>query len=552
MLIDSQTAARTSSAQAAEKGSYRFMKMHYRRLASVVSIAAKSCRLAVLRPRLILAVLADLAILVGVSCPASFGQDSPGSASVSRSAGSAGLPKNHVNSDREDKPRTLRGRVVAVGIPGASAISAVGTFLPGGPIHDKPEFRAFTQPGRILDPARILVGSRSNFGAPIANLDQSEGSFLSIDPRGAETVVIPPDFASQDGQASTASGRVQLYTAQSPAFLNRIDNPAALTAGFTGASNPLGLSINNAFGRLWPANAPFELDGIGTSTILDPDGAGLAGAPNAEAGGVFAGDLTSRLPQQLIPGALNAGAVGTAFLGHSPDGSTRAVFSVVLADGSIVQEHTVRGVDGLAPPRTIAPLLNRDLQLRSAAAMATEQEDVPLDKDLSSTNANREDRDEVRVSPRLGVIFNWEPTRILFVSEPFENRIAVLNITDDDEVFHVADIRHFTSDALQEPIDLAPVTIESTDPNFSSNTTLDKNSDFYVANRGNNTIVRMRQDGTVVSVRRVRLPDGRSLGDARLNGIATSPDGTTIWVTVTGRLRGHEQRDGAVLALPTF
>ena len=505
-------------------------------------------------PRLVLAVLADLALLVGVSHPVSYGQDISSSASVPLSAGSLAesLPTNYVHSDREDAPPVLRGRVVAVGIPGASAISAVGTFLPGGPIHDKPEFRAFTQPGRILDPVRILVGSRSNFGAPKANPDQSEGSFLSIDPRGTETLVIPPDFASDDGQAATASGRIQLYTAQSPAFLNRIDNPAAVTAGFTGASNPLGLSINNAFGRLWPANAPFELDGIGTSTILDPDGAGLAGAPNAEAGGVFAGDLTARLPQQLVPGALNAGAVGTAFLGHSPDGSARAVFCVVLADGSIVQEHTARGVDGLAPPGTIASLLTRDLQLRSAAAMATEQEDVPLDRDFSSAKENREDSDEVRVSPRLGVIFNWEPTRILYVSEPFENRIAALNIRDDGEVFYVAGIRHFTSEALQEPIDLAPVKIETTDSNFSSNTTLDQNSDFYVANRGNNTIVRMRQDGTVVSVRRVRMADGRPLGNARLNGIASSPDGTTIWVTVTGHLPGRGRVDGAVLELPAF
>jgi len=38
--------------------------------------------------------------------------------------------------------------------------------------------------------------------------------------------------------------------------------PGAVTAGFTGVSNPLGLSINNAFGRLWPANAPYGLGGI--------------------------------------------------------------------------------------------------------------------------------------------------------------------------------------------------------------------------------------------------------------------------------------------------
>jgi hypothetical protein len=50
----------------------------------------------------------------------------------------------------------------------------------------------------------------------------------------------------------------------------------------------------------------------------------------------------------------------------------------------------------------------------------------------------------------------------------------------------------------------------------------------YVVNRGNNPIVRMRQDGTVVAVRRVRLANGRSLGPARLNGIAVSSDGNAI------------------------
>ena len=461
------------------------------------------------------------------------------------------VESGHVLADDGDVEESLRGRVVAVGIPGASAISAVGTFLPGGPIHDKPQFAAFTQPGRILDPVRILVGSCSNFAAPRANTDQQEGSFLSIDPRAAETLAIPQDFAASDGQASTLGGRLQLFTAQSPAFLNGIDNPAAVTAGFTGASNPLGLSINNAFGRLWPANAPFGIEAIGTSTILDPDGAGLAGAPNVQAGGVFAGNLTPRSPTQLIPGALKFGAVGTAFLGHSPDGSTRAVFSVVLADGSIVQEHAGRGVDGLAPPGTIAPLLVHDRDLRSPQAMASEKQDEPLAVQPPSDTEQQKCHEDLHVSLRMGVIFNWEPTRILYVSEPFENHIVALDISDDGKVFHVVRVRHFRSEALDEPVDLAPVTIDSTDPNFASNTTLDLNSDFYVANRGNNTIVRMRQDGTVAAVRRVRLADGRSLGKARLNGIATAPDGSTIWVTVIGHLPGHEL-EGAVLELPAF
>src|SRR5882672_3030996 len=80
--------------------------------------------------------------------------------------------------DEGQKKQSLRGRIVAVGIPDASAISAVGTFLPGGPIHDKPAFAAFTQPGKVLDPARILVGSTSNFGAPLAIGGQLPGSFI--------------------------------------------------------------------------------------------------------------------------------------------------------------------------------------------------------------------------------------------------------------------------------------------------------------------------------------------------------------------------------------
>ncbi|MBO0726618.1 MAG: hypothetical protein J2P52_13530 [Blastocatellia bacterium] len=424
------------------------------------------------------------------------------------------------------KEQDLIGRIVAVGIPGVSAISPVGTFLPGGPIHDNPAFAAYTQPGRILDPARILVGSRSNFGAALPNSDEMNGSFLSIDPLGAEILVIPSDFASAGGQASTLGGRVQMYSSNSSPFLNGVNNPLAVTANFTGVSNPLGLSINNAFGRLWPANAPAGLDGAGTSTILDPTGLPLAGAPNPQAGGVFAGDLTPRLPAQVIPGALDRGAVGTAFLGRSPDGSGRAVFCVVLADGGIIQAHTGEAVDGLAPIGAVSPLLD--------------------------CGWDDEDDDTRLVQPRLGVILNYTRTRILYVSEPFRNTIAVIDLIDDGVIFRVGAIRRIHSEALNGPIDLAPADIETEAPDWASNTTLEEGADFYVANRRDNTIVRMRQDGTVVAVRRVRLANGRSLGNARLNGIATSPDGSKIWVTVTGHLPGQGNLSGAVIELPAF
>src|ERR1700709_384912 len=88
--------------------------------------------------------------------------------------------ETHVADEDSEKVPFIDGRVIAFGIPGASAVSPIGTFLPGGPIHDNPTLAAFTQPGRGLDPIRIIVGSRSNFGAPIANPNQAAGALLSI------------------------------------------------------------------------------------------------------------------------------------------------------------------------------------------------------------------------------------------------------------------------------------------------------------------------------------------------------------------------------------
>jgi hypothetical protein len=427
------------------------------------------------------------------------------------------------------------GRIVAVGIPGASAVAPVGTFLPGGPIHDNPTLAAFTGTGRVLDPARIMVGSSSNFGASKANADQAEGSFLSIDPR-AEELSVPSSFARAGDQAVALGGAVQMYSAQSPNWRNGFYNPSAVTADQTGVSNPLGLSINNAFGRLWPANAPYGLTGPGTSSIDDPDGRPLKGAPNPMTGGVYFGDVTGRQPAQVIPGALDEAAVGTAFLGRSPDGSGRAVFAVVVADGSIVQEHTAKALDGLAPAGTVQALATRSW----------------LSDARTEENA---EHSEWRLTPRLGAIVNYEPELVLYVSQPFDDSIKAIDLAvggpSGDEVFVRAGTHVLRSPALNQPVDLTPVEIETEDPDWASNTTMEEESDFYVCNRGDNTIVRMRQDGTVLAVREVQAR-GRSLRYARLNGIATSPDHSKIWVSYVGKLPGSSDREGGVLELPAF
>src|SRR5215813_9935076 len=163
----------------------------------------------------------------------------------------------------------IQARVIATNIPGASAISQVGTFLLNTPPlamcnatvpFPSPiptSFSSFIKPGAVLDPNRMLVGSGSNFGAPLAIGVGTEGSFLSIDPSGPGSLSVPPNFAQSAVQASTLGGAVQMFSANSPHWLNGVNNSGASTASFTGVSNPLGLSNNNAFGRLWPANAPF-------------------------------------------------------------------------------------------------------------------------------------------------------------------------------------------------------------------------------------------------------------------------------------------------------
>jgi hypothetical protein len=436
-------------------------------------------------------------------------------------------------------------RVVATHIPGPSAIAQVGTFINGGtltpgdcanpsPIPTK--FLAYVQPGAILDPTRLLVGSASNFGAPLPASGGREGSLLSIDPTGSATLVVPADFDRKGDQEATLDGAVQMFSANSPHWLNGVNNPSAFTAQYAGVGNPLGLSNNNGFGRIWPANSPFGLDREGSSSILDPTGLPLNGAPNPLIGGVYVGKLTNRnlvtnpAQPQVVLGSLNNGGVGTALLGPSPDGTCKAVFAVLTANGAIVQEHTLKGLDGLAPRGTVRPILGGD--------------------------------GKEAVEPRFGVIMNpytnsSTVVRQLFVSEPFYNTITVVDLvivgTAPNQVFGLGSVTRIGSPALNLPVDLTPVERDRDNPNWASNSTLDNGSDFYVANAGDNTIVRMRQDGTVVAIRRVMV-NGRPLDDVSLNGIAASADATdtmpptTIFATFVDPSSGQ----GGVLAMPAF
>src|SRR5256885_2087698 len=86
----------------------------------------------------------------------------------------------------------------------------------------------------------------------------------------------------------------RVIAARIPAFLNSVTERQAVTSDLPSASLPLGISLNNGNGRPWIANAPNGAGGLGTITVLDPQGYPLGGAPNMVAGGVFAGDMTNR------------------------------------------------------------------------------------------------------------------------------------------------------------------------------------------------------------------------------------------------------------------
>jgi Di-haem oxidoreductase, putative peroxidase len=406
---------------------------------------------------------------------------------------------------------SLQARVVAVGLHRAHGIRQVGRFHSGGPFTSNPEFLLQTQAGHVLDPERVLIAVDRNLGAALGNGGHAAGAVVSVDPRSAtpeRALVVPADLALRPAAAGAA---VMLYSVQSAPRLNRQRNGNARTADFAGVSGPRYLSINNAFGRPWVANAPFGLRGEGSESVLDPDGAPLANAPSDDAGGVFVGartgrthiakavraggfaSLFNRQPSgQLTPGAIEGGAFGTALLGASPDGSGFAVFAAVTGTGAVVQIHVQDGVDGLAAAGTI---------------------------DVGGTDPGV-----------IGIAFKWARDRALYIADARRDRIAVLHLTDDARQFKVDRTSYIESPLLRHPVDLAACVPEIANPRFASHTTLAGDADLYVVNAGDGSLLRLRQDGTVVARAVVAWPGGQAIGAGRLRSIAVSADAQRVWL----------------------
>lgn len=224
----------------------------------------------------------------------------------------------------------------------------------------------------------------------------------------------------------------------------------------------------------------------------------------------------------LLPRPADHDVVARVFLSRSTTVASRALFAEVLADGSVVQAQAQGEAVGLAPTGTISPLNAPDNPGTGAAVTHT------------------------------GAIVNWVPDPILYIADPRRNGVVALTLTEDGQVFRIEQAHRLDAAAFDLPVDLAPTVVERVNPRFSSRTTLAGGADFYVANRGNGTIVRISQGGTVLAIRRIELPRLGVLGPGRLNGIATAPDATRIWVSISGEVAESNGLEGAILELPAF
>ena len=407
-------------------------------------------------------------------------------------------------------------RIIAVGLGEPAGLRQVGMFHSGGPIPSNPEFLMQTRPGHVLDPERLLVTSDANFGAAQASPELVPGSILSIDTQLPATIVVPPRFAAPGGQAETAQGAIKLFSAQSLAFLNSAYNRHARTAALPAVAGPRYISINNAFGRPWIANSPFGAQGSGSNSVLDPNGRPLDNAPSDEAGGVFAAALTNRAQQQFTSGDLAQAALGTAFLGASPDSSGFAVFAVAKADGSVVQVHVQDGVDGLARAGTVLP------------GVAQAEKGV------------------------IGMAFKWNPDRALYIADAARNRIAVLQLDDDARHFRLTAVRYISQREFNVPVDLAPAIPEIANPRFASHTTLAGDSDLYILNRGDGSVLRMTQDGRILARASLTWPGGVAIGGERVRGLAVAADGQRLWISLQGEVAGYPGSPGVVVEMSAF
>ena len=367
----------------------------------------------------------------------------------------------------------------------------------------------------VLDPARLLVASSSSFGATLSRPAEAPGAVLSLDVSHG-LVTVAPDLATAGGQAASADGLARIYANQDAPFLNSVNNPTAATAALPASSLPLGISINSGNGASLDGQRP---DGRqrGRDHHRPRSQRRSAGrsAQSRSRAVCFAGDVTNR--SSASTEGLDHGAVATAIITKSSDGPARRSSWPPRPTAASSRSTSSRASTRCAPAGTFHPLA--DLSVAATQSMSPD------------------------VVTRVGMLFNWVPKRIAYVSRSDGDRIVAIDLSDDGTLFVAGAPRFIRSPWFHRPVDLAPAVREVSSDNFSSNTTLGGGSDIYVLNRGDNSIVRINQAGQVLAARRIEA----ALPSFRVNGIAVSENGQTLWVSAV--MAGGK---GVVLQMPAF
>ena len=420
----------------------------------------------------------------------------------------------------------LPARLLAVGVTGAGALSPVGAFLPGGPIRDRPNFAAYTQPGRILDAQRVLVCSESQFGAPRAILDWPDGSVLSLDSGAGDPLVVPAGFASSDGQAAALDGRCS----SSPPRARPSSTGATIRRrsrrSCPRSATPWGSRSTTPSAGCGSPTPRWARRGPGRNRSATRTGCPWRGRRARSPAGSSPGARRTARRSRWPRGAWTPPGVANAFLGPSPDGGGRAVFAVATATGAIVQLHSEKGVDGLAPDGTIGAL----------------EEIAP---GLAATNRP--------VATRTGMLFNWVPDAIIYVADPAAPRRR--GPDPGGRRHRLPRGRACAGSAI--PCSPSPSTSPRRCRRWSA-----RSSPATPPWPGAPTCTSPTgatgrwcacpRTGGCSPCARCEVPGLGRLGAGRLNGIAVSPDAQRLWLTVSGAVPGYPGLDGAVVEAPAF
>ena len=248
-------------------------------------------------------------------------------------------------AQQKSAPPALAARVVAVGITGAGAVAPVGTFHPGGPIQTISHPPPTPNRAASLTPNASWSPAARNSALPRAHRTKPKAPVLSLDPDGP-TFLVPSVFG--DAGARPAHWRPRpVVRGANPAFLNSVTTPGAASPP-SRVSNPLGISLNNAFGRGVVCQRALRLAG---HRPADDRRSGRRALRQRTQQTSPAASLPATSPTGRADRARHVAgpAVANALVGFSPDGSKRAVFVVLTADGALAQAHAEPRLDGLAP-----------------------------------------------------------------------------------------------------------------------------------------------------------------------------------------------------------